>query len=193
MSSRDVFHNLTERLGEGTSKLDVRIGLHSGPVTAGVLRGEKSRFQLFGDTVNTAATMESNSRTGRIHCSKSTADLLIAGGKEHWLTEREDRIVAKGKGEMTTYFVDVPMADAHSRRSGGSKRSKSARSLVHSTSSGDDSDFFSPQATPYKMGSKRGFDDGMDNVRGLDAFENSPARRTIPSVPSLDSDDMGEL
>ena len=38
-------------LGEGTVDLAMRIGIHSGPVTAGVLRGEKSRFQLFGDTV----------------------------------------------------------------------------------------------------------------------------------------------
>jgi class 3 adenylate cyclase len=41
-------------LGPGTSDLALRVGLHSGAVTAGVLRGEKSRFQLFGDTVNTA-------------------------------------------------------------------------------------------------------------------------------------------
>jgi class 3 adenylate cyclase len=46
-----------------------------GPTTAGVLRGEKSRFQLFGDTVNTAARMESTGQKGRIHVSQKTADV----------------------------------------------------------------------------------------------------------------------
>lgn len=120
-----MFNSLTATLGEETRKLDIRIGLHSGPVTAGVLRGEKSRFQLFGDTVNTAARMESNSRTGRIHCSKSTADILTIAGKKSWLTERTDRIVAKGKGEMQTYFIDIPQNDCGSKRSGGSKSKRS--------------------------------------------------------------------
>jgi class 3 adenylate cyclase len=49
-------HTLTTELevelGPGTNELGLRVGLHSGPVVAGVLRGEKSRFQLFGDTVS---------------------------------------------------------------------------------------------------------------------------------------------
>ena len=42
---------LTESLGQDTANLRARIGMHSGPVTGGVLRGDKSRFQLYGDTV----------------------------------------------------------------------------------------------------------------------------------------------
>ena len=46
----EIVCRLEETLGPGTQELRMRFGLHSGPVTAGVLRGEKSRFQLFGDT-----------------------------------------------------------------------------------------------------------------------------------------------
>ncbi|CAB9525687.1 natriuretic peptide receptor 2 [Seminavis robusta] len=85
----------------------MRVGLHSGPVTAGVLRGQKSRFQLFGDTVNTASRMESNGLPHRIHVSQETADALRAKGKGMWLTTRPDKVQAKGKGLLQTYFVDT--------------------------------------------------------------------------------------
>jgi class 3 adenylate cyclase len=65
----------------GTADLNMRFGLHSGPVTAGVLRSQNARFQLFGDTVNTAARMESNGSGGMVHMSQETADELSAHGK----------------------------------------------------------------------------------------------------------------
>jgi class 3 adenylate cyclase len=104
-------HDLVASLGADTAELDMRVGLHSGATTAGVLRGAKGRFQLFGDTVNTAARMESNGVRGRIHVSQATADALIIKGKSHWLINREDKVVAKGKGEMQTYFIAAVKSD----------------------------------------------------------------------------------
>ena len=73
-----VTAELSEKLGSETRNLSLRIGLHSGPATAGVLRGQRERFQLFWDSVNTASRMESCGKPGYVHCSQSTADALIA-------------------------------------------------------------------------------------------------------------------
>ena len=83
----------------------MRFGLHSGPVTAGVLKGEKARFQLFGDTMNTASRMESTGIPNQIQLSGVTAAILQSSGKGDWLTEREELVPVKGKGEMQTFWL----------------------------------------------------------------------------------------
>ncbi|CAJ1949207.1 unnamed protein product [Cylindrotheca closterium] len=99
--------NLEKTLGPDTSDLGLRIGLHSGPVTAGVLRGEKSRFQLFGDTMNTASRMESTSKSGRIQCSEATAKLLKDARSGNVLIPRSTTVDIKGKGLKQTYWIKL--------------------------------------------------------------------------------------
>lgn len=123
-------NSLELTLGPGTSDLTLRIGLHSGPVTAGVLRGEKARFQLFGDTMNTTSRVESNGAPGRVHLSQETANILVSNGKSHWLEKRKDLVQAKGKGLIQTYWL----GSAIDRRGSCSSSSQGDTSLTSETS-----------------------------------------------------------
>ena len=106
----EITKELESTLGPDTAALSMRFGLHSGAVTAGVLKGDRARFQLFGDTVNTAARMESTGLKGRIQISSVTAEALKKDNKESWLTPRSDNVIAKGKGVMSTYWLALKKA-----------------------------------------------------------------------------------
>eukprot|EP00522_Entomoneis_paludosa_P005525 CAMPEP_0172451200 /NCGR_PEP_ID=MMETSP1065-20121228/9326_1 /TAXON_ID=265537 /ORGANISM="Amphiprora paludosa, Strain CCMP125" /LENGTH=1301 /DNA_ID=CAMNT_0013203121 /DNA_START=227 /DNA_END=4132 /DNA_ORIENTATION=+ len=128
---QSLVHRLEPKLGPDTGDLMLRAGMHSGPVTAGVLRGDRARFQLFGDTVNTASRMESTGVAGKIQVSRETAELLASHSKGHWTQKREDPVKAKGKGELTTFWLHSRGRKAASKRSGQSTtdHSESAASL----------------------------------------------------------------
>jgi class 3 adenylate cyclase len=101
----EVTKKLEVSLGPDTADLCMRLGMHSGPVTAGVLMGEKSRFQLFGDTVNMASRMESTGERNKLQVSQATADQLMEAGKAYWVKQRDKLVAAKGKGEVQTYWI----------------------------------------------------------------------------------------
>jgi len=93
------------RFGPDTGDLTLRIGIHSGAVTGGFLKGKGARFQLFGDTRTTAALLASTGKANRIHVSEAAADLLIKAGKKRWIVEREDRVETEEKGEIKSYWL----------------------------------------------------------------------------------------
>lgn len=102
---RSQVNLLALALGPDTAELDLRAGLHTGQVTAGVLRGDRARFSLFGDTVNTTARMESTSNAGMIQLSKEAADELLRFDRELWIKPRADNVLAKGKGILDTFWL----------------------------------------------------------------------------------------
>jgi adenylate cyclase len=93
---------LQQRESEGKEPFEIRIGIHTGPVVAGIVGVRKFAYDIWGDTVNTASRMESSGEAGKVNISGSTYELV----KDKFKCEYRGKIQAKNKGEIDMYFVE---------------------------------------------------------------------------------------
>jgi class 3 adenylate cyclase len=100
MEIREFIRERKQQLGDKT--FEIRIGIHSGPVVAGIVGVKKFAYDIWGDTVNTAARMEQSGVAGKINISASTYELI----KDEYECAYRGEISAKNKGELKMYFVE---------------------------------------------------------------------------------------
>ena len=93
---------MMERKKQNPNSFEVRIGIHSGHVVAGIVGLKKFAYDIWGDTVNIAARMEQNSEAGKINISQTTYELV----KGNFDCIYRGEIEAKNKGKMMMYFVN---------------------------------------------------------------------------------------
>ncbi len=100
-----MFEHLQQRLKEGKEVFEIRIGIHTGPVVAGIVGVKKFAYDIWGDTVNIAARMESSGETGKVNISSSTYELV----KDEFKCIYRGKVQAKHKGDIDMYFVEGMM------------------------------------------------------------------------------------
>ena len=100
METFDVIHNFNLRNTQ--NQINIRVGINTGSVVAGVIGAKKFAYDLWGDTVNTASRMESTSIAGRIQISRSTYERVHDLG----FVFEERNIEVKGKGMTKCYLLN---------------------------------------------------------------------------------------
>jgi class 3 adenylate cyclase len=97
-----MVHSNRKRSEVGLEPWEVRIGIHTGPVVAGVVGKKKYAYDIWGSTVNIASRMESNGYPGRVNISSTTYEAV----KDHFVCSYRGKIKAKNVGEIDMYFVE---------------------------------------------------------------------------------------
>jgi class 3 adenylate cyclase len=103
----------TDMDAKGLPAFEMRVGIHTGPVVAGIVGVKKFQYDIWGDTVNTASRMESSRAVGKVNISQATYALLKADASTalstgpEFVFESRGKIEAKGKGEIEMWFVSM--------------------------------------------------------------------------------------